>query len=65
MDGELMSLRQIVEREGSCVAVFPEEPEDAYPVRAFRNYPRAATFAAELTEQTGFKHKAVLVMILR
>ena len=59
---ETLTLRQIVERDGSCVVVFRKDKEGDYPVKAYDKYPPARKLDDTLTEETGIKHNAVLVM---
>lgn len=59
---EQITLRQIVEREGSCVAVFRKDPAGEVPVRASNSYPPMKKLADRLTAETGVEHMAALVI---
>ena len=60
---EFMTLRQIIERDGACVAVFRKDPVDGdVPVYASGKYPPAKKHADDLATATGVEHVAVLVI---
>ena len=47
---EFMTLRQIIERDGACVAVFRKDPVDGdVPVYAYGKYPPAKKHAESST----------------